>query len=86
MRGCYCQSCGMPMRAEGEHGTEAGGALSTEYCTYCYQGGAFTQPYTMDEMIELCLKFEQERDPGLDVATARAAMGAWFPTLKRWQR
>ena len=50
-----CQSCGMPM-SEAEHfGTEADGRLSKDYCTYCYQNGAFTEPgATIDEMAKKC--------------------------------
>ncbi len=48
-----CQSCGMPMRKEGDFGTEADGALSKDYCTHCYRNGAFTDPgITIDEMAE----------------------------------
>ena len=38
----FCQSCGMPLLGEQDKGTEAGGARSEDYCTYCYQDGAFT--------------------------------------------
>ena len=49
-----CQSCGMPMSAVEQFGTEADGALSKDYCTYCYQGGAFTAPdITIDEMAKV---------------------------------
>ena len=30
----FCQSCGMPMNADG--------SLNEKYCCYCYQKGAFT--------------------------------------------
>ncbi|WP_342770821.1 MULTISPECIES: zinc ribbon domain-containing protein [unclassified Methanoculleus] len=50
-----CQSCGMPMGAEGDFGTEAGGTPSTEYCVYCYRDGAFTEPdITIDGMAKKC--------------------------------
>lgn len=83
--GPFCQSCGMPMRQEADFGTEAGGARSEDYCTYCCQNGAFTDARTMDEMIEFCL--DCEKDSGLydDRETARQGMRAWFPTLKRWR-
>ncbi|MDN7023779.1 hypothetical protein FGU65_02515 [Methanoculleus sp. FWC-SCC1] len=48
-----CQSCGMPMNTKADFGTEADGSLSKEYCTYCYQSGAYTDPaITIDEMAE----------------------------------
>ena len=39
----FCQSCGMPLQAEDQWGTNADGSLNEEYCCYCYQKGAFTQ-------------------------------------------
>ena len=38
----------------------------------------------MDEMIDFCIRFEQQQNPGLDAEDARRAMRAWYPTLKRW--
>ena len=81
-----CQSCGMPLQNEADYGTEAGGARSEEYCTYCYQNGGFTADCTMDEMIDFCIRFEQQQNPGLDAEDARRAMRAWYPTLKRWKQ
>jgi hypothetical protein len=41
----------MPMIREEDFGTEASGAPSDEYCTHCYQGGAYTWPgASIDEM------------------------------------
>ena len=37
----FCQSCGMPVTEE-LLGTEANGEKNSDYCTYCYQKGAFT--------------------------------------------
>ncbi|MDD3977731.1 MAG: zinc ribbon domain-containing protein [Methanomicrobium sp.] len=46
-----CQSCGMPMAKESDFGTEKDGSGSEDYCTYCYQNGAYTEPeITIDEM------------------------------------
>lgn len=39
----FCQSCGMPLQAEDQWGTNADGSLNEEYCCYCYQKGAFTR-------------------------------------------
>ena len=71
---------------EADYGTEARGARSEEYCTYCYQNGGFTADCTMDEMIDFCIRFEQQQNPGLDAEDARRAMRAWYPTLKRWKQ
>lgn len=42
-----CQSCGMPMPTDELLGTNADGSLNTDYCTYCFQEGAFSQELTM---------------------------------------
>ncbi len=39
-----CQSCGMPLAAPGDHGTEGDGTPSAYYCRYCYRDGAFVEP------------------------------------------
>ncbi len=49
----YCQSCGMPME-ESLYGTEKDGTKSPDYCSYCYQNGAFTGEMTMEQMIDFC--------------------------------
>lgn len=81
----FCQSCGMPLTTEADCGTEANGAKSADYCTFCYQNGAFTQDCTLEEMIDFCAKFEVEQGRANDLAAARQGLQAWFPTLKRWQ-
>lgn len=82
----YCQSCGMPLAKAEDFGTNSDGSKNEDYCTYCYQNGAFTGNQTMDEMIELCL--DATKDTGLytDREQAKSEMLAWFPTLKRWQK
>src|SRR2546429_1589328 len=52
--GPCCQSCGMPLsKDEGHGGTEQGGRKSTDYCSHCYQNGAFTEPnLTVQQMQE----------------------------------
>lgn len=78
----FCQSCGMPLQNEADYGTEAGGARSEEYCTYCYQNGGFTADCTMDEMIDFCIRFEQQQKPGLDAEDARPRHARVVPTLQ----
>ena len=67
----FCQSCGMPLQAEDQWGTNADGSLNEEYCCYCYQKGAFTQDYTMEEMIGHCLQFLDEFNREADVPRTR---------------
>ncbi len=82
----FCQSCGMPLAADGDLGTEADGSPSYDYCVYCYKDGAFTTNQTMEEMIETCLLYNRETGVYGDESQARRDMTAWFPTLKRWKK
>ena len=89
MKNKFCQSCGMPMTAEEHFGSYVDGSLNTEYCTYCYQDGAFTEDLTMDEMIEHNLQFLDEFNKDMEhpytKEEARAEMRKFFPTLNRWK-
>ena len=38
----YCQSCGMMFTALNQHGHEADGAETDDYCRWCYENGAYT--------------------------------------------
>ena len=86
----FCQSCGMPLSATEDFGTEANGASSAEYCVYCYQHGAFTQNCSMEEMIQICVEFfDQFKDETGRTYTreeAIAGMREFFPHLKRWKK
>ena len=89
MKNKICQSCGMPMMVEEQFGTNDDGSVNTEYCTYCYQDGAFTGNYTMNEMIDHNLEFLDEFNKDVERPftreEARAEMRKFFPTLKRWK-
>ena len=81
----FCQSCGMPVTEE-LLGTEANGEKNPDYCTYCYQKGAFTFPgATMEQMIEVCVPHMLEATPGMTEAQARAMMEGFLPSLSRWR-
>ncbi|NDV68441.1 zinc ribbon domain-containing protein [Dysgonomonas sp. 25] len=86
----FCQSCGMPLNADADHGTNADQSLNDEYCTHCFQNGAFTRDCTMDEMIETCLlyldEFNKDSDKAYTKEEARAGMKEFFPHLKRWAK
>ena len=48
-----CQSCGLSL-ATGLYGTERDGIQSKEYCKFCYQNGAFTEPnLSMADMVNI---------------------------------
>ena len=51
-----CQSCGMPMKEDQQGGsTNADGSKNLNYCSYCYDNGAFRYTGTsVDEFQEFC--------------------------------
>lgn len=78
-----CQCCGTPFSVPNmPFGTDADGNENTDYCSWCYENGAFTSS-GLDELIE-------RNVPYLCAATnytpeeAVSFMGAVMPTLKRW--
>lgn len=84
----FCQSCGMPL-TDGNRGTNADGSHSGDYCIYCYQNGAFTQDFTMTQMIGFCLQFldqwSAQAECKLTPIQAKEHMYQHFPQLKRWK-
>ncbi len=81
----FCQSCGMPLGdVEGQYGTEKDGSHNHDYCTYCYQNGAFTRDCSMEEMIDYCVPYMVQGNPGMTEEKARESMRQFFPMLKRW--
>ena len=75
----------MPLEASFKnYGTESDGTPASEYCMFCYQNGAFTNPtQTVDEMVQSSIDFmtgtmeftpEQATQMSNDV----------IRTLKRW--
>ncbi|MFB9277835.1 zinc ribbon domain-containing protein [Cohnella cellulosilytica] len=78
-----CQSCGMPLTGPDVQGTDESGGLTEEYCIYCYENGAFTQPdFKMEDMIGFCVPFLVEQ--GLEEKAARELLAGSLPGLKRW--
>jgi len=86
----FCQSCGVPLENEEMKGMNADGSKSDDYCAYCYQNGAFTHDMSMDEMIEINLKYldEWNKNSGqnLTVEEARKELKIFMPSLKRWKQ
>ena len=79
-----CQSCAMPMETQAMMGTEKDGSISKDYCTYCYQSGAFYKPNeTMDEMIQTCVPHMVEA--GFEAEKAEQMLREVLPQLKRWK-
>lgn len=82
----FCQSCGMPLARPEDHGTEADGKASQDYCQYCYQKGAFTSSMTMEEMIDFCVPHMVAGHPEMTAEQAKAQMEQFFPMLLRWKK
>lgn len=83
----FCQCCGLPMGTTDEkYGIEKNGTKSTDYCTYCYENGAFTFNGSMEEMIEICVEPVVSVNADMTQDQARKMMLGWFPTLKRWKK
>ncbi|MDI6739008.1 MAG: zinc ribbon domain-containing protein [Candidatus Edwardsbacteria bacterium] len=81
-----CQSCGKPLERPADHGTEAGGAPSSEYCSICYKQGTFTQPaVTMEQMIEKTANV-MAIQIGIPQPKAKELVGTYMPKLKRWKQ
>ena len=80
-----CQSCGMPLCKEEEHGTVKGGGKSDDYCVYCYKEGEFIEPdMTLEEMIAYTAQFAEEAGISEEEMIRQAKEG--LPTLKRWKK
>ncbi|MFH1541333.1 MAG: zinc ribbon domain-containing protein [Elusimicrobiota bacterium] len=81
----FCQSCGMPMKKDPqEGGTNSDGTKNADYCSFCYQKGAFTQPnLTAKQMQDFCI--EKMREIGMP-----KFIGWLFtrniPKFKRWKK
>jgi len=81
-----CQSCSMPMiQSPNGGGTETDGSISTMYCAYCYEAGAFTQPdwevNQMRNFVKNYLKTEKKLPSFL---ASLFTMG--IPKLERWKQ
>lgn len=82
----FCQSCGMPLPGDETKGSEADGSKSEDYCIHCYKDGAFTQDISMDEMIEVNIKYLDSWNPGMEAEEARSQLKTFMPSLKRWSK
>ncbi|HKZ52663.1 MAG TPA: zinc ribbon domain-containing protein [Candidatus Acidoferrales bacterium] len=82
-----CQSCGMPLSDEFDnYGTHADGSKHPEYCMFCFEDGAFTNPdQTLEEMIASSVE-NMMQDLGFPEEKARQLAHDVIPKLKRWQK
>ncbi|SDN26829.1 Helix-turn-helix [Actinomyces ruminicola] len=82
--GPHCQSCGMPIPREGQHGSEANGTRSEDYCSMCYQDGAFVGPETLEDLIEHSAPYVSE-SAHITEDEAVSYLSAVLPQLRRWK-
>lgn len=74
----------MPVQ-DGYYGTRADGSPEPEYCQFCYQHGAFTDPaLTVEGMVERSVGFMSQH-LGYTESEARRLSESVIPDLKRWQ-
>ncbi len=80
----FCQSCGMPMNKDINHGgTNADGTKNKKFCSLCYEMGAYKDDFTSaDEMVALVKDKLKEMGYG--------SLKRWFftshiPKLERWK-
>lgn len=80
----FCQSCSMPMDTTDLWGTEKDGSKNSDYCRYCYQNGAFTNPgLTLEEMKEHMMKKMENVNLPEDIVEVAISR---LPYLKRWAK
>ena len=81
-----CQSCGMPLTQPDQLGRHADGTPNPEYCIYCCPEGEEKMTGTLEEMIDFCVPVEVKLGLFPDEPSARAALSAYLPTLRRWKK
>ena len=85
-KGPFCQSCGIPLQKPQDFATSANGSSVNDYCHFCFQNGAFTQPdMNMQGMIDKCASI-MARQGMMSEGQAKALMTDVIPRLKRWQK
>ena len=78
-----CQSCGMPLD-EGFYGSNEDFSENHEFCRFCFQEGAFTEPnLSLEAMIHRSIKHLME-ELHLDHETAKNLAEHVIPHLNRW--
>jgi radical SAM superfamily enzyme len=74
----------MPLDNPEVMGTEKDGSKSKEYCTYCYQNGAFVNPNMKLEEMKTLVKEQMEKRK-IDTNIISMAVSS-LPDLKRWRK
>ena len=75
----------MPLEKPEDFGSSDAGYRVNDYCRFCYQDGAFTEPdVTLEQMIDRCARIMTKqgvRSP----EEARTLLTEVMPRLKRWR-
>lgn len=79
-----CQSCGMPIGAAEDRGTEEDGMPTTYYCRYCYQDGSFTDPGATIETMAVRGDEMMSHLFGIPPERAESFVLAQLRPLRRW--
>lgn len=83
-RQLICQSCGMPL-TDGIMGHDGDGAINQDYCKWCYEGGAYLQDCTVEEMVDFCTDI-MVREQGAEPEKVRSYLHDLLPKLGRWKK
>ncbi len=76
----------MPLQKPEDFGTAANGFRVNDYCHFCFQNGAFTEPnMSVQEMIDECIRIMAGQGI-MPEAQAKALMKDVIPRLKRWPK
>lgn len=85
----FCQSCGMPLSANTDCGTDTDGSTCFDYCRCCYSGGRFLFEGTVEQMADRCLRCLDEVNLHLPAPMTpgeyRRHLLSLLPRLKRWK-
>jgi hypothetical protein len=83
-----CQSCGMPISPQFENlGTNADGSSNDQYCSFCFEHGAFTQPgLKVEDMISMSIDNMTGDDLRMPLDKATELANRVIPTLGRWKK
>jgi len=80
----HCQSCGMPLKkSPNGGGTDADGSISTMYCAYCYENGAFVNPDWTATRMQAFVK-DKMKEMGFPGFLA-GFFTRRIPNLERWK-
>ncbi|MEK7773129.1 MAG: zinc ribbon domain-containing protein [Deltaproteobacteria bacterium] len=84
--GSFCQSCGMPLEAVEDSGTNADGGRNPKFCHFCFKDGKFTEPdITAGQMIEKVVGIMKLMNL-MPEERVREAMQNFIPMLERWRQ